>query len=486
MTTHIKKGDTFLGFPATRLKTLLTSWRKGNNYPGGLSELKALSMTSGACAAFLGEALHRNYIGVGHAEGLTVEQSRTRRFQHLELTRDGQAIVAASAMTRSSKSKAAKVLDELLQKAERLSKDAHAPTEVDQIWVFGSFIDETKADVGDLDLVVTTKATGVLPHNGVQEINDQIDRFYPGVVSQSTDYYRREDAWLDRMLYGRRRDPLISTSGMHTLIGLHRPCRLVYDAGRGGRITPQDYEHHPLSTARSDTIKERLVIPEFEKFDEAFRTTTAIIHMRASEIDEGLPAVVGARRLEPHELARFGNRHLDGHNGFALAVGEGTERALFHVTRDIEDWTYRMNIEVVHLEKDFNPDTCRWYWPTTVIEELFGADVLRLAHHRNGMESFESIHFNIGFCDIGNRMSGFKADLYRTLEHVLSQREKFLLPPSYRFGIDITWEDELQVSYNSPEYFEDDEWAATGISKKAYVDWCKRNDNHTWVSLPAP
>lgn len=100
MTTQINRDDKFLGFPATRLKTLLASWEKGNNYPSGLSDLKALSLTNGACAAFLGESLHRKYIDIGHHEGRTIEESRERRLQFLELTRAGEAIVSASARKR--------------------------------------------------------------------------------------------------------------------------------------------------------------------------------------------------------------------------------------------------------------------------------------------------------------------------------------------------------------------------------------------------
>jgi predicted nucleotidyltransferase len=491
MTTNIKRGETFLGFPATRLKTLLASWRKGNRHPSGLADLKTLSMTSGACAAFLGEAHERGFIGVGHCEGLTVEQSRERGYQHLELTRDGVAILTASAMRRSSKAKAAKVLEGILQRAERLAEDVHAPTAVSQVWVFGSFIDDTKEDVGDLDLVITTRFTGVLKHNKTQDINEQIDRYYPGVVSESTDYYRREDAWLDRMLYGRRRDPLIATTGMHTLVGLHRPCRLVYDAEQGGRIT-KDYEHHPLSTGRSDTIKERLIIPDLEKYDQSFKPTTASIYMRAPEIDEGWPVVVGARRLEDQDLAHYGDRPLDGCNGFALVVGEGTERALLHIARnhashnDDTDWEYEFNVEVVHRAKDFDPHKSRWYPMATVIGELFGADILRYAHHRHGMESYAVIQFKVGLCDIANSMPPLKEYLHEQLENVLSQHGKWLLPAAYRFGIDISWDDELKLSHNSPDYFEEEEWAEKAVTKEAYVDWCRRYNSHTWVSLPKP
>lgn len=477
MTTQINRDDKFLGFPATRLKTLLASWEKGNNYPSGLSELKALSMTNGACAAFLGEAMHRKYIDIGHREGRTIDESRERRLQFLELTSAGEAIVSASARKRTAKAKATKVLDDILRQATRLANDAHAPTAVDQIWVFGSFIDDAKADVGDLDIVITRKGTGVLQENGYAEINAQIAKFYPGVVPQSTEYFRREEVWFDRMLYGKRKDPLIAANSIHILVGLHRPCRLVYDAALGGRITPKDYPHHPNSTKRAKSIKERLVMPDLDIKEDTFVPTTAAVHMWAPEMDEGRPAVIGTRRLSENEIAYYGNRHLDGHNGFALVAGEGDQRALFHVTRETElegdRWFYRMKVEAVHLGKDFDQKTCRWHSPVSMLDDLFGADILRLAHHRHSHQSYATLDFELGFCERCDRMPAFKSDLFNHLRYVLNRREKVLLPEAYRFGVDIIWEDEFQFGYVEPEQFDDEDWADTPISKEAYDAWAK-------------
>jgi predicted nucleotidyltransferase len=478
MTTQINRDDKFLGFPATRLKALLTSWEKGNNYPSGLSDLKALSLTKGACAAFLGEALHRKYIDIGHHEGEPIEDVRTRRRQFLELTSTGEAIVSASARKRTLKPKAEKVLDDILRQAVRLSEDAHAPTAVDQIWVFGSVIDDAKPDVGDLDIVITKRSTGVLKKHGYAEINEQIAKFYPGVVPQSAEYYRREEVWFDRMLYGKRKDPLIAANNIHILIGMHRPCRLVFDAALGGKITPKDYPHHPKSAGRDGTMKDRLVMPNLDFREDAFRPTTASVHRWAPEIDEGLPAVIGTRRLNEIEVGKYGERQLDGQDGFALVAGEGDQRALFHVTRetelDGERWFYRLKVEAVHLGENFNPRTCSWHLPVSMLDDLFGADILRLAHHRHTHQSFATIDFELSFCDQCDSMSDFKFDLYKRLEHVLGRREKVLLPDDYRFGMDIAWEDECRLGYVDPGQFEEGDWINTPISKEAYDAWAEQ------------
>jgi predicted nucleotidyltransferase len=127
-------------------------------------------LTAGACAAFTGECFERKFIQVAGPEGHHDDEA-WRRFRNLELSTLGAAVVSASARKRASKAKAHEVLDQILTNAAKLSGDKRAPEVVDQIWVFGSLIDDEKPDVGDLDIVVTTQRTKIGKEKNLFEVN---------------------------------------------------------------------------------------------------------------------------------------------------------------------------------------------------------------------------------------------------------------------------------------------------------------------------
>jgi len=474
MTTHITKADTFLGFPATKLRTMLTSWEKGRCEPHELSGLKSLNFTTGACAAFLGECFDRKFIVVGYPDGLDEPEDR-RGPPILKLSDAGTAIAAASARKRAPKDKAAAALERLVANAERISRDKNALLLVDQIWVFGSFIDDTKQDVGDLDVVVTTRSNEKLKGLDLKARLAHLRKHYPGVVPEHVMFYYREEEWVKRMIYGTRRDPLVAPNSMHNLVGMHRPCRQVYDHGRGGRIAPEDHPHHPDSSERADYMKDRLVMPDLGGFPENFQFIPASVYMWPAEIVSGVPAVIGERALSPPDLARYGSRPLDGRDGMAAVLEGETGKALFHIGRTVEFtddiWTYRLTIDAVHVPRGFAMSRWRLHEFTEMIGGLFNGDILRLADRRAKLGVYPEIVADLDFCEKSARFHELVDRMQIVTAEPWSSKRGETLPAEYRYAINLWWSGEMQFGYSGPADYDDCDWDESPVPRDAYEEW---------------
>ena len=71
------------------------------------------------------------------------------------LTEAGRAFVQAR-IKRVAKARGWKALGEVLESCRGINAREDLPFFVDEVWLFGSMLEEEKTDVGDVDLVVTT------------------------------------------------------------------------------------------------------------------------------------------------------------------------------------------------------------------------------------------------------------------------------------------------------------------------------------------
>ena len=172
---------------------------------------------------------------------IVVEECLDRGLLDVEtfrVTEDGEAIARAKAGKRTSLARAKTVLGDFLERVAKLNRDPSAINLVEQVWLFGSLMQERET-VGDIDL-----ALRIIRRPEVAEDHDLRRRRVAELLTRQADApinwatpWDRE-AWVThRALYGTRRHPLLA--GVHDsvedLSALGTPCRLIYDRERGGR-----------------------------------------------------------------------------------------------------------------------------------------------------------------------------------------------------------------------------------------------------------
>jgi hypothetical protein len=448
MTTNIGKDDKFLGYPAIKLRDLLKVWERGKRTPNEIAQDKTLGLSANACAAMLSEAHERGFMEFDE-------------YGQIDLSDAGRAVAWASAQKRSSKTAADKVLGAILDNAMKLSKDENAPIEIDQIWLFGSYVNPAKDEIGDLDIAFSTRKRPFAADMSWREINAVIDANYPGLLPESVDPWRQERHWVNRMLFGKRKHPLISATDIDILKDLHQPCRLVYDNSQGGVVAAVDYPHHPDSLQRGSHVRERLHMPDLSTNLAPFEPTSARIQMSARNMATEAPCVIGYDRMSKEDLAKLASAPLDGKGSFAFVVDDTGGRAIFHVTREADlsgdVWQYRMRIDAVQMPKkfDFGHYTARIY--AECVGAFFGADVLRLVDRRAamGLKVLLECDLDMG---VNSRNACEFIDLMQneTALLVSDQLACTRLPEEYMHGIEIFWGGESQFGWSEMEESADD------------------------------
>lgn len=147
MTVIIAKGDEFRGVPLVKVRNILKAWRYRGKGPIDISERKDVDMDPRVVLAVLQEARDMGFIG---------KEDDGWRNARDGLTPAGKAIAFSKARPRMAKDDARRVLEGLLSNAARLNAERGFPVKVDRVWLFGSIIDETRLDVGDIDVVIET------------------------------------------------------------------------------------------------------------------------------------------------------------------------------------------------------------------------------------------------------------------------------------------------------------------------------------------
>lgn len=174
-----------------------------------------------------------------------------------KLTDAGLGLATAKVVARTPWPKARAILDVFLDRVDRLNADPAAIKQVDEIWLYGSFLRE-EATVGDLDMAIESWRTEPFENldAAVVQAKEQIKAFPDAPQTWTFPWDRIE--WLyRRALFGARRHPLLAGAkeGTSDLAPLGVPCKLIYDRSRGGRVDDPILPRHPQSTGRSNTIE---------------------------------------------------------------------------------------------------------------------------------------------------------------------------------------------------------------------------------------
>jgi hypothetical protein len=484
MTTIIRPGATFLGHPATKLRTVLTSWAKGKRTPDSLAYLKSVALSPASVLALLGEAYDRGLIQTVIPEHIPDDMPDREDYRVCELSNDGRAITSASALKRSTKVVAQGVLDTILGNAATLATDAKALYCVDQIWVFGSFIDSSKADVGDLDIVVERKRLPLAETMDYAQKNAHIEFHYPDAVPTGVDPLWKQDHWFKKMVFGPRRHHLVSENTMDTLKGLHQPCALVFDRSRGGVIEPEYFEHHPESTGRSAEIQERLVMPDLEQTTDNFRMVSAEFYTPLFDGHDWHERTVIVDKVNlPKNCQRLlENIPIDGREHFAILVENGNKmQALLHVHRTIDfdssAWSYDMNVKCLYAAKDANYGHFGKHVWGELLWTLFNADIVRLAARRSRLGGYQDIDAWMTMCRRSGSIPGIADAISHLHDRWFFGRGGYMhLPEDHRFGIMANYE-HTGGGYAEMFFYDEDDWSDTLVADRdKFSTWLATND----------
>ena len=462
MTTQIDSTAKFLGWPVSKLRALLKSYHVGKNSFLDYGCLAPVKLTGGAAAGLLGEALARGLIGRVDAEG---DPSPDAGFS---LTMAGRAVAAATALKRTRKATARKVLDRLLHNAVALSGEAAAPIKVARIWVFGSYIDPSRDDVGDLDVVIETYFTGIEGTASYTRrlayITERYPEFLPAVFKSQL-IQDPDGHFINRMLYGTRKPALLAPNDIETLTSLGCPCALFFDNAKGGIIEPEYHRRHPASHGRADHIREKLVMPGFPPMSQ-FRFTSPIIAnlhflrgLRTGDVETNFSQI--GQVMEDKFLLETSPRR----------VPITMKRKL---TFDTAEWIYEASMSVPQrMSVGGHAINGRHAPDNRAAFDLVHADILRLAAFRH--DQMAKVHI---FADV--TISKTLGAWDKTLDHTLSlvglHDHAYLgldaFPDQYSWGVDLCFNGTGR-GYIGPSTMDADDWEHMRLpfTKAEYDEW---------------
>jgi hypothetical protein len=491
MTTTIRPRATLLGHPTTKLRTMLSCWAKGKRDLSSFTNLKSVALSPAAVLALLGEAHDRGLFHSFVPDYIAEDRPDRENHRVSRLSDAGSAVAIATATGRTSKKVAKRVLDAILANAATLSNDPNALYCVDQIWVFGSYINSAKADVGDLDLVVTRKRLPLADEMNYAQRHAHLVRHYPGIEPTNADIFWGHERWFNKMVYGPRRHRLVFEETMETLVGLHQPCALVFDQSRGGIIEPEYFEHHPESTERSADIRNRLVMPDLEQIPEEFRFVSAELHTPAfiGQTWHGLTVIWDKSHTRQEVQRMLKDIPINGREHFAILVETDSKmHALLHVHRtvtfDASAWHYDMNITCLYMAKDASFDRSAKEIGAEMLWTLFNADVIRLAARRAHLGGFEDINASMLMCRRTRSIQEFEDHIENLHQRWFFERKGYIhLPENQRFGIMLTYEG-AGGGYSELFFYDEDDWSRTAIVKQdAFIAWLASSDPDRYDNL---
>ncbi|MFS8053254.1 hypothetical protein QD357_10490 [Rhizobium sp. BR 317] len=457
MTVILDKSVEFLGFPASKLQTVLGAWVRAGAWPNTVSDNKKAELRGGVVSAMLGEAWLRGLIStVGH-------ERKEAADGRLSLTEAGATLVTAQKRGRTAKEKAGKVLKGLLDRAQKLSQDAEAPAAADRIWVFGSYVNPEKTEVGDLDVAIECGRTGVVPYGGA--IGEYIKKHYPGIVPEDSGDWKRgrfESSFLSKMLYGARRHPLISETDIGILKDLHCPCALVFDRERGGIIEPEYFEHHPDSKRRGDNIYERQVMPDLGVAGTAFEPTPHFVVLPQFANGASAKAIEAAVSAHDENPNRFTIKSI---SGPSLTVERRMEFG--HRRWELTYW----------IVDGGGDNSAQWEGGAARrLAALAHADLVRLAEHRAQSLGMEEIVVNVEPALHGPD-SALAREIRASLFDCLSDEDEPAgIAPSRAYGVHLHCCGG-GIGFSAPHAYDDEAWEAAGdtvpFSREEYEQWAE-------------
>lgn len=248
----LSKDADLLGVPLLKVRNLLQAWHQSGRLRNieQISRKRGIELPQASTAVLVEELRDRGFIGdvagdfvIPVVDGLTAK---------------GRALGSAKATARTRKEKALQVFDGLLDAAERINARGDLPFRVREIWLFGSMVDPSKADVGDIDFCLEIDRPPAF-----DDWDEAMNRYR--ALARELDAPNSADAykWVkERMLYGARRHQLLAPNDVDRLIRMGSPCRLAFDDRRGGRVDDAVLARHPGSSGRDPSMPEPSRMPD--------------------------------------------------------------------------------------------------------------------------------------------------------------------------------------------------------------------------------
>lgn len=257
MTAIINRDSKFLSSSIVAGRNVLLAWTKSNDV-ADIARRDDVQESVPNVIALLSEFEANGLIG--------------RDFKYpdaMELTVKGRGLAYASAKPRTPKSKAQTALSKFLKRVVNSQSIENFPRRVTKVWLFGSMIDDSKMDVGDIDVVVESIRNDAYKAQKWSDVKESlIERFSDLIPQTAIDEDRHLDSVaLDSFIFGKG-NTLFAQSDVYMLRDLHVPCRLIYDSERGGIVDDPTLPHHPKSTGRGDNLYPRLEAPSLKQSGE--------------------------------------------------------------------------------------------------------------------------------------------------------------------------------------------------------------------------
>jgi predicted nucleotidyltransferase len=446
----------------SKLRAALKSYQVGKTELLDYGCLSGVKLTSGAAGALLGEAYLRGLVGLVDDEGMPAADGG------FGLTRAGLAVAAATARKRIQKDKAKVILDKVLSKADELSRDKVAPIKISRIWVFGSYIDPRRKDVGDLDVVIETQFTDVQGTRDFRTRLAYVRKQYPDLLPSGFDpiFGNMDGYFVDRYIYGARRPGLIAPNDVHTLCSLGCPCALYFDIDRGGIIQPDFLHRHPDSAGRSNHILDKLAMPEFPPMGK-YEFTPAVVATGAFA-NRGMPPKIDIETWSDDTTIQE-TFLLDSHSWRAPV--KMTRRLTFGPTA----WSYDAVLDMPSGMSRGGKKVGELYPPDIRgVLDLMHADLLRLAAFREEQGAMVSI---IADAELSKTVNSWVDDHDRWRFGNLIEDHKSLdldaVPDLYSWGLHCSV-DGAGTGYIGPDDMVEDEiWEdfEFPFSEERYLEW---------------
>lgn len=486
MTANIKLDTTFRGVQLRNLRPLLAEWLLGNRGFQNLSRSAKIGLDEYTIIGLIEECYRAGLMEFGPEK--YCRPGIENRF--LKLTGQGIGIAAASATKRTSKKVAMTHLEDLLSRCSTNNADTKSPVEIGEVWIYGSMLDETKEDVGDIDIVILARRKAAFEG---RSITTHIDEHFPGLLPKTRDplSFNAESAFLQKAVYGPRRHAVFSPNSLDTLINLHCPCAKVFDSAAGGRIEFTLLPHHPESIERAATVRPRAIVPDFPLPLTAFtptpaklaagRHTNSMWSSRDFDIlsaDEAKVKLDG-RVLKGTELSPDSIIFIPGQQRTAsTAIILDRKFTIENANTDHERWVIDARVSLHGSRAGFGP---AWVKPVEkTISAALGADLTRLIGHRHEMKSTADIRSSLSLTKSSGEGRSLVNSVARNIGSQIFSEYQEEATKHLKFGIDFST---TSMHYEFKSIFSMDDPAIENLGPKLNVDLDKMKASSRYQSL---
>lgn len=178
---NISPGEKIAGFPAVKLRELfreISDGTFGKKYTAaffGITQKKAVEVL---------QELEK----LGYLESVTRTTHKKPEIRW-QLTTKGFGLRMASAARPIKRATADRLLKELLERVEEINKSKAYLYKVTEVVVFGSYLDESRTKLSDLDVSVDIRRKEPNIKKHVEMCNEQSDREVKGYISFLDEFY---------------------------------------------------------------------------------------------------------------------------------------------------------------------------------------------------------------------------------------------------------------------------------------------------------